>query len=50
MALWFKISGPVQGIVYHGWGLLVDTGETKGYCLTHSQTPNVMAEPTRRVV
>lgn len=36
-ALWLKLSHPVQGIMYHGWGSLVST-ETGGYRYTHPQT------------
>jgi len=50
VAFWCMISRPVRGIMYHGWGCLVDTGATTGYCFTHPETQNVLAELTRRVV
>ena len=49
-AFWAKIARPIEGIMYHGWGSLVDTGERSGYCFTHPQTQEVVAELTRRVV
>ena len=49
-AFWSKIARPVQGIMYHGWGSLVDTGASRGYCFTHPRTQDVLAELTRRVV
>lgn len=49
-AFWSKISRPIRGIMYHGWGSLVDTGSTKGYVFTNPATAGVLTELTRDVV
>lgn len=50
-AFWSKISRPVQGIMYHGWGSLVETGTTnKGYVFTNPETARVLTELTHRIV
>lgn len=36
-ALWMKLSRPIQGIMYHGWGSLVP-GSTSSYRYTHQET------------
>ncbi|MDD4872553.1 MAG: LamG domain-containing protein [Kiritimatiellae bacterium] len=50
VAFWSMISRPVRGIMYHGWQSLVDTGAKKGYCFTHPETQEVLAQLTRDVV
>ena len=48
-AFWSKISRPITGIMYHGWGSLVEaTGG--GYRFTNPETAKVLAELTRQVV
>ncbi len=49
-AFWSKISRPIVGIMYHGWGSLVDTGEYGGYRYTHPETQEVLRELIREVV
>ena len=49
-AFWSKISRPIRGIMYHGWGSLVETGEMQGYCYTNPETEKVLGELTRTVV
>lgn len=50
-AFWSKLSRPIRGIMYHGWGSLVETGTTdKGYVFTHPETAKVLTELTRDVV
>ncbi|GAB6185759.1 LamG-like jellyroll fold domain-containing protein [Thermopirellula anaerolimosa] len=48
-AFWAKISRPVRGIMYHGWGSLVEA-EHGAYRYTHPQTKEVLAELIRDVV
>jgi len=48
-AFWSKISRPVRGIMYHGWGSLVEA-EHAAYQYTHPQTKVVLAELIREVV
>lgn len=48
-ALWIKLTRPVQGIMYHGWGSL--TGAKHGsYKLTNPETRERLTELTREVV
>ncbi len=49
-AFWSKLSRPIRGIMYHGWGSLVETGATTGYVFTNPATQGVLAELTRDVV
>jgi hypothetical protein len=50
-AFWAKISRPIRGIMYHGWGSLVEVGDNSGtYRYTHPQTQKVLAELVRTVV
>ncbi|HPO72408.1 MAG TPA: hypothetical protein PLJ31_06555 [Armatimonadota bacterium] len=49
-AFWSKLSRPIRGIMYHGWGSLVETGEKQGYCYTNPETEKVLGELTRTVV
>jgi len=50
-AFWSKISRPVRGIMYHGWGSLVETGTTnKGYVFTNPATAGVLTELTHNIV
>ncbi|MEN6401586.1 MAG: LamG-like jellyroll fold domain-containing protein [Armatimonadia bacterium] len=49
-AFWSKISRPIRGIMYHGWGSLVDIGATKGYVFTNPETQNVLTDLTHNVV
>ena len=50
LAFWAKMARPVQGIMYHGWGSLVDVGSTRGYCFSNPQTQEALAGLTRDVV
>ena len=48
-ALWSKLSRPIRGIMYHGWGSLVKA--THGsYRFTNPKTAEVLAQLTRDVV
>jgi len=48
-AFWSKVSRPVRGIMYHGWGSLVHS-ETGSYQFTHPETRAVLTELVRDVV
>ena len=48
-AFWSKISRPVRGIMYHGWGSLVGAPHT-GYRYTNPQTREVLTELIHQVV
>ncbi|MCS7254365.1 MAG: LamG domain-containing protein [Armatimonadota bacterium] len=48
-AFWVKISRPVQGIMYHGWGALVEAPHGS-YRYTNPKTKEVLAELIRNVV
>jgi len=48
-AFWAKMSRPIRGIMYHGWGSLVDAGPG-GYRYTNPKTKEVLAELIRSVV
>ena len=48
-ALWSKLSRPIRGIMYHGWGSLVQAG-SGAYQYTNPQTKEVLAELIRTVV
>ena len=48
-AFWSKISRPVRGIMYHGWGSLMEA-DHGAYRHTHPQTKEVLAELIRDVV
>jgi len=50
-AFWSKMSRPIRGIMYHGWGSLVETGTTnKGYVFTNPRTQEVLTDLTHRIV
>ena len=50
-AFWSKLSRPVQGIMYHGWGSLAPPlGEPGGYRFTNDKTWRVLKELTRDVI
>jgi hypothetical protein len=50
-AFWSKVSRPIRGIMYHGWGSLVETGTTdKGYVFTNPETAGVLTDLTHNVV
>ncbi len=50
-AFWSKLSRPIQGIMYHGWGSLVPPlGEPGGYRFTNDNTWRVLQELVREVV
>lgn len=38
-ATWAMIAKPVKGIMYHGYGCIVELGAMKGYTYTNSETP-----------
>jgi len=48
-AFWSKISRPVRGIMYHGWGSLVEAPHGS-YRYTNPRTKEVLAELIRQVV
>ena len=48
-AFWSKISRPVRGIMYHGWGSLVQAG-AGAYQYTNPKTKEVLAELVHKVV
>jgi hypothetical protein len=48
-AFWSKISRPVRGIMYHGWGSLVPA-EHAGYRYTNPETKEVLRDLIRNVV
>ncbi len=48
-AFWSKISRPVRGIMYHGWGSLVPS-ERGSYQFTHPETREVLSQLIRDVV
>ena len=48
-AFWSKISRPIRGIMYHGWGSLVESTH-KGYRYTNPETRKVLGELVRTVV
>ncbi|NQT93446.1 MAG: hypothetical protein HQ559_11855, partial [Lentisphaerae bacterium] len=50
-AFWSKISRPVRGIMYHGWGSLVRLDNSKGsYIFTNPATAPVLKDLIHRVV
>lgn len=49
-AFWSKISRPIRGIMYHGWGSLVDRGPVHAYRFTNARTGEVLSELTQSVV
>jgi hypothetical protein len=48
-AFWSKISRPIRGIMYHGWGSLVPA-EHAGYRYTNPETKEVLRDLIRNVV
>jgi hypothetical protein len=48
-AFWSKLSRPIKGIMYHGWGSLVGA-EHGSYRYTNPQTREVLSELTRDVI
>ena len=48
-ALWTKLSRPIRGIMYHGWGSLVP-GQTGSYQFTHAGTRPALTQMLRDVV
>jgi len=48
-AFWCKLSRPIKGIMYHGWGSLVD-GKKGGYRYTNPQTRRVLKQLIEDVV
>lgn len=49
-ALWMKLSRPVQGIMYHGWGSLVPSSSASSYRYTHPDTQLELARLINTVV
>lgn len=47
---WTKIARPIQGIMYHGWGSLVEGVRHGGYRHTHPETQNELARLTHEVI
>ncbi|MCK5804083.1 MAG: hypothetical protein KAI66_14705 [Lentisphaeria bacterium] len=50
IALWSELARPVKGIMYHGWGSLVDMGAAHHYRYTNPITRKRLAALTRAVV
>ncbi|MBT7302615.1 MAG: LamG domain-containing protein [Victivallales bacterium] len=48
-AFWCMLSRPVRGIMYHGWGSLVESTHG-GYRYTHPETRQVLTQLVRDVV
>jgi hypothetical protein len=48
-ALWVKLSRPVRGIMYHGWGSLVSS-KTGSYAFTNPATRHALTQMLRDVV
>jgi hypothetical protein len=48
-AFWSKLSRPIRGIMYHGWGSLFPATH-EGYRHTHAQTREVLKELVETVV
>ncbi|NKB68277.1 MAG: hypothetical protein GKR89_14540 [Candidatus Latescibacteria bacterium] len=49
-AFWTKIARPIRGIMYHGWGSLVETGSDHAYRYTNPQAKEVLQELVETVV
>lgn len=49
-ATWAMIAKPVEGIMYHGWQCIVETGAIKGYTFTNSETPKRLTYLLKNVV
>ena len=48
-ALWSKISRPIKGIMYHGWGSLVKSSHP-GYQFTNPESRGVLTQLVRDVI
>jgi hypothetical protein len=49
-AFWTKMARPIQGIMYHGWQCLVETGSHGSYRHTHPDTRDELRRLVRTVV
>lgn len=49
-AFWSKIARPIRGIMYHGWGSLVDNGDGHAYRFTNAESKEVLKELVHTVV
>jgi hypothetical protein len=49
-AFWSKIARPIRGIMYHGWGSLVDAGDGHAYRYTNAESKEVLQELVHTVV
>lgn len=49
-AFWAKMARPIQGIMYHGWGSLVEEVEHRSYRYTHPDTRHELRRLVREVV
>jgi len=49
-ALWTKLARPIQGIMYHGWGSLVDDGGHSSYRYTHPETKHELRRLVKEVI
>jgi len=49
-AIWAMISKPVQGIMFHGYPCIAETGAQTGYTYTNSETPKMMKKMLTEVV
>lgn len=49
-AFWTKLARPIRGVMYHGWGSLVDRGPVHAYRFTNARTGEVLRELVHEVV
>ena len=49
-AFWWKLSRPVKGIMYHGWGSLVEDDSPGSYTFTNPNTAGELRRLIREVV
>jgi hypothetical protein len=49
-ALWWKLSRPIQGIMYHGWGSLVKSDSPGAYRYTNPNTAGELKRLVKTVV
>ena len=49
-ATWAMIAKPVEGIMYHGYSCIVETGAQKGYTFTNAETPKRLTHLLNNVV
>ncbi|MBM4079006.1 MAG: LamG domain-containing protein, partial [Planctomycetes bacterium] len=49
-AFWTKMARPIQGIMYHGWGSLVEDVQHGGYRYTHPETKHELRRLVKTVL